>query len=150
MAWKSLRTRNVCCTIVCVYAPPAGRPRRDQQDRPTRPQVIAPEDRFPVDCLTQTWSDRYTGDSDSVGRNADRDQMGLGLVPRHEEVVERTAQPKSLEVVVSGDDRQFRLDDTASHHQRGQSGRQKVGADDDVWAESLDGPSGCRRVDAIP
>jgi hypothetical protein len=52
-AWKSLLIRKVCCTIVCVYAPPA------------------------------SGSDRYPGDSDAIGRHADRDHIGLGLMPRH-------------------------------------------------------------------
>jgi hypothetical protein len=46
--------------------PAAGGTRRDQQDRPIRAQVIAPEHRFPVDLITQARSNRYSGNADPV------------------------------------------------------------------------------------
>src|SRR5215213_2635917 len=76
--------------------------------------------------------------------------MCLRLVPRNKEVIERTAQPQSLKVVVGGDDRQCRLENATSQHQRYQSRRQKMSADHDVGAKGPDRLGGRSGVDAIP
>ena len=100
-----LRVRAACGT------------RRDQQDGPIRPQLVAPQDSLSIDGLGQTQPDRYSRDRNPIGRYANGGHIGLGLLARNEEVVERTGQPQSLEVVVGGNNGELCLEYAASQHE---------------------------------